>query len=152
MVPVALLILTIPFTMFLSPFIAIISHSSLSRDCNEVTTAKIIKINRLDAMQCNIEAYLYAYNTNMTLPPMPCKDLSPCRIIRNNLNNIDRINECTNITISMNHWYRDRACVRIIMSESMRPTIDYHDTYAWFIKGIIETCFLVAFVAHFRFA
>lgn len=148
MVSVALLILTIPFTMFFAPFVAIMSHSSLSRDCNEVTTAKMIKINRLDAMQCNIEAYLYTYSTNMTLPPMPCKDLAPCRLLNNKHKNI----ECTNITISMNHWYRDKSCFEIITSESMRPSIDYHDTYAWFIKGIIETCLLVIlarFAAHY---
>jgi len=93
----AFLILSFPFTVFVSPFVAIMSHASLMHDCNHVIQAQVKNINRIDALQCNIDAYVYAYNYNMTLPIL-CKDIAACKhALMNPHKNPKLANECTNI-------------------------------------------------------
>lgn len=127
------MLLTFPFTFLLSPFITLLSFLSLSNDCNEIVHARIDKISHIDAFQCSLDVHIIKYmkyDYNFTLPPIHCTEMKmrPGAVTN------------ANVTLKMNHWYRERACLKIVMSdEDVRRMIMYEDSLAWFIMGILET-------------
>jgi hypothetical protein len=124
-----------------SPFIAGISYISLINDCNEIVPAKINKISNIDALQCSLDVNVMKYNVNITLPPINCMEFMRCRKLLKY-----HPYACTNVTLKMNHWYREKSCIDIIRSnEDLRCFWSHKDTLQWLIKGILETVILIMF-------
>jgi hypothetical protein len=137
-----LLFLTFPFTFPISPFITILSYTSLVNDCNEIVSAKINKISNIDSFQCSLDAYIMKYDVNVTLPPINCMEFMRCRqLLKHNSD------ACTTVTLKMNHLYREKSCIDIIMSDwDIRGFWNYKDTSQWLMKGIVEFIFLIIFI------
>lgn len=147
MVSIAFLVLSFPFTVVFSPFIAICSFASLGHDCNEVVNARVMQVNRIDAMRCTIDAFVYSKNTNITLPPILCRDVATCRHALHMHHNQRLVDECTNITIGTNRWYGKESCLEIVTDKNYVWMESYEDTYAWFVKGLIEMVLLIGMFA-----
>lgn len=140
------LILSAPFTVVFSPLVALTNYDSLARECNQVLTARIVKVNRLDAMRCSLDTVSYTTPyKNITTAPMSCADLGICRQVLHMHTN--KIPQCTNITLAINRWYGQESCVKIIKtSEDAMWLSDYEECLAWFKKGLIECVMLVFLV------
>ena len=130
-----------PFTIPFSPFIALFSYLNLKTQCNEVVAARVESISRLDAFQCSMKVTPDRADT-MTLPPINCMDMVHARCHHANKM------KCSNITLALNRWHKERACVKMIMShEDRKDVYSYGDGVAWLVKGVIETVLLTCIVA-----
>jgi hypothetical protein len=130
------MILTFPFTFALSPLITLVSFVDLSYSCNEIVHARINKISNIDAFQCSLDVYVMKYDYNLTLPPIHCTEVKrrPGAVTN------------ANVTLKMNHWYRERGCVKIVMSDEDTRMTMYEESLAWFIMSILETIGLLIII------
>lgn len=148
-VSIAILVLSAPITFIISPVTIFISLLSLTLDCNKIVNAHINSIQQLDAFQCSLNIYAPVYNTNITIPQIDCTDITRCKQLYHHNYNLFQNHTCSNITIAINHIYKENSCIQIIKSTSeLNNVIEYNIVAAFFIKGIIELVILIIFIIY----
>lgn len=118
-------VMIFPLALLMWPVFLPWMGMSYFNDCNEKLDVNVVKILRLDALQCGVLMYSPLLEREIASPSVNCDIFTTCLT--------DFSDVCKNATILINHPHGESTCFSFVTNRDQESFLDYKSSLHFFV-------------------